>query len=350
MMEIEQFPLPTRALNAPVLVTAILEECSAITDYRTLRDTLPRRLANLLKCRSVLLYQRVDETLQFASGTFDDKPGWSASLLAVAHINPIGLNSDLPEATAWHLRHAVASPAHSLTPRLIAVPLIYRQRAVGVLVAIRGKEGDSGELELDIAFNGRETAPPQATHTARQSSSPHLDYWTADEVQILEAVAGIVALLLENTRLLERDRARIHELSLLNSISSQMNGSLYEWDRMKSIIIQRTREISSTDLCAVLRPSVQTPSSEASTWLTPALQEKLYQYFHSNTAPLLLERPGESSTSGYFSDLPANVKTLFALPLLSSREFGRSAPHTGTMHTGEQDGTRNRRGHKRDIR
>ena len=30
--------------------------------------------------------------------------------------------------------------------------------------------------------------------------------WTADEIAVLEAVAGVVALLLENTRLLERDR------------------------------------------------------------------------------------------------------------------------------------------------
>src|SRR5574340_1208050 len=100
VMEVEQPYLHTGFLSAPAVITAILEECSAITDYRTLRDTLPRRLASVLRCRSVLLYQRVGETLQFASGTFDDKPGWSASLLAVAHINPIDIQSNLPEAVA----------------------------------------------------------------------------------------------------------------------------------------------------------------------------------------------------------------------------------------------------------
>ena len=350
MMEVEQFPLQmgVGVLRAPAVVTAILDECSAITDYRTLRDTLPRRLANLLKCRSVLLYQRVDETLQFASGSFDDKPGWSASLLAVAHINPIDLNSTLPEAVAWRSRHAATVPTGSPTPRLVAVPLIYRQRAVGVLVAIRSKEGDSGELELGNAFNDRETSSRQSSHTSHQSQSSLIDYWSGDDLQILEAVAGIVALLLENTRLLERDHARIHELSLLNSISSQMNCSLYEWDRMRSIIIQRTREISSTDLCAVLRPSSPAAPSESLAWLTPTLQEKLYQYFSSNTAPLLLERQGDGSTGEYFNDLPANIKTFFALPLLSSRTTARPASRRGALHTTEvavqQNGMGNRGG------
>jgi len=88
-------------LNAPAVLAAVLHEFSAITDYRTLRDSLPRRLASFIQCRSVLLYQRVNETLQLAAGSFDDKPGWSASLLAVAHINPISLSSDTLEARAW---------------------------------------------------------------------------------------------------------------------------------------------------------------------------------------------------------------------------------------------------------
>ena len=124
MMQVEQH---CERLSAPAVLTAILNEFSAVTDYRTMRDSLPRRLANLLKCRCVLLYQRISETLQFASGTFDEKPGWSASLLAVAHINPIELNSDTLEAHAWRSRRAVTIPAESSTPTHIAVPLIYRQ-------------------------------------------------------------------------------------------------------------------------------------------------------------------------------------------------------------------------------
>ncbi len=54
----------------------------------------------------------------------------------------------------------------------------------------------------------------------------------ADEVKSLDVIADVVALLLENTRLLERDRERIHELSLLNSISNQMNCAMYERERL----------------------------------------------------------------------------------------------------------------------
>src|ERR1700730_11163094 len=97
MMEVKQ---QTESLNAAEALAALLDELSAITDYRALRDSLPRRLARLLRCRCVLLYQRIGETLQLASGSFDDRPGWSPSLLAVAHINPISLDSDMLESLA----------------------------------------------------------------------------------------------------------------------------------------------------------------------------------------------------------------------------------------------------------
>ncbi len=149
-MEVEQ-QCEHLSLTAPAVLTALLNEFSAVTDYRTLRDSLPRRLAHLLNCRCVLLYQRIGETLQFAAGTFDDVPGWSVSLLSVAHINPIDLSSDLPEARAWRSRHAITCPpdrvyvsprqgsdlAESSPPALVAVPLIYRQRVIGILVAFR---------------------------------------------------------------------------------------------------------------------------------------------------------------------------------------------------------------------
>ncbi len=311
----------------PSVVTAILEECSAITDYRTLRDTLPRRLVGILRCRSVLLYQRIGETLQFAAGTFDDKPGWSASLLAVAHINPIEIQSDLPEAVAWRERRAVTMPADN--PMLVAVPLLYRQKGIGVLVAIRTKQQDSGELEALEGSGERHSPSGTEATTRRQATTPHC--WSADEVQTLEAVAGIVALLLENTRLLERDRERIRELALLNSISSQMNGSLYEWERMQSIIIQRTREIAATDLCAVLCPSFS--SHPTFSWLSPGLQEKLFRHFNNNTAPLVIERPGDEHTQTYLDDVPSAIKTFFAFPLLSGRG-GNGFPERRTARQG----------------
>src|SRR2546421_2740960 len=299
MMEVEQ-QCEHLGLSAPAVLTALLNEFSAVTDYRTLRDSLPRRLVHLLNCRCVLLYQRLGETLQFAAGTFDDVPGWSISLLSVAHINPIDLNSGLPEACAWRSRHASTCPAESSTPGLVAVPLIYRQRATGVVVALRSS--------VEVQFS----APRTSTGAA---------YWTSDDLLVLEAVAGVVALLLENTRLLERDRERIHELSLLNSIASQLNCSMYEPERVHNIILQRTREITSPDHCGLIWPDSLTQAS----WTTPALRDLLLMHFSKQREPhpLIIERPGDSLTNEYLNHLPANIKTFFAVPLLVSE---------GTLH------------------
>src|SRR5689334_14933669 len=158
-------------IDAPGVLSTILSEFSAVTDYRTLRDSFPQRLAILLKCRCVLLYQHLDETLQFMAGSFADQPGWSGELLAVAHINPINLTCSVPEACAWRERRVVYSP--SIRPTQVAVPLIYRQRVVGVLTAFHAQ-------------------PDQE----EQSSV----YWCTEESTSLEAIVGAVALLLENTR------------------------------------------------------------------------------------------------------------------------------------------------------
>src|SRR2546423_7863583 len=109
MMEVEQ-QCEHLSLTAPAVLTALLNEFSAVTDYRTLRDSLTRRLAHLLNCRCVLLYQRIGETLQFAAGTLDEVPGWSGSLLSPAPINPLYLTSDFPPAPARGPRPATISP------------------------------------------------------------------------------------------------------------------------------------------------------------------------------------------------------------------------------------------------
>ena len=312
MMRVEQH---CERLSAPAVLTAILNEFSAVTDYRTMRDSLPRRLAHLLKCRCVLLYQRIGETLQFASGTFDEKPGWSASLLAVAHINPIELNSDTLEAHAWRLRHAVTFPAQSATPTHVAVPLIYRQRAVGVLVAIRGGEASYG------SSSSRDVVEHAGFQASDRTNSPEL--WIDEEAQVVEVTAGVVAMLLENARLLERDRERIHELSLLNSISSQIHCSIHEWERVRSVVIQRTKEIANVDLCELLLPS--TPP-DTIMWMTPALQKLLLHRVDGQaeigSSPLIIERPGDIDSSEYLGQLAANIKTFFAIPLVSSHGGG----------------------------
>ena len=53
--------------QAAEIVRALLNEFGASTEYRVLRDSLPRSLATLLKCRCVLLYQRMGETLQLVA-------------------------------------------------------------------------------------------------------------------------------------------------------------------------------------------------------------------------------------------------------------------------------------------
>ncbi|HZO75042.1 MAG TPA: ATP-binding protein [Ktedonobacteraceae bacterium] len=293
MMEVER---QCGKIDTPGVITTLLSEFSAVADYRTLRDSLPRRLASLLKCRCVLLYQRSGETLQFVSGSFDDKPGWSSSLLAVAHINPINLSSDVPEACAWRERHSIGQPASA--PTLAATPLIYRQRGIGVLVAIRSKEGEKAN---------------------------HPGHWVGDEMQALEAVAGVVALLLENTRLLERDRERIHELALLNSISSQMTCSMYDLERVRGVIVQRAREISTADLCAIVEPSMP---GDAIAWVAPELRAMLFQRFreYHSLSPVIIERPGQIDDpfiGECLKYLPPTVKTLFVVPLLRGGALSR---------------------------
>ncbi len=300
-------------IDAPEALTVLLGEFSAITDYRTLRDSLPRRLATLLKCRCVLLYQRIGETLQFVSGSFADQPGWSAELLAVAHINPISLTCAIPEAYAWRDRQTIYWPA--LQPTQVVIPLIYRHRVIGILTAYHA----------------------QANPTDQPAT-----YWRPAEKTSLEAIGGVVALLLENTRLLERDRERIHELSLLNSISSQINCSLYELEYMRSIVLQRTREISNADVCALLMP---TAPSDGITWITPQLHSLLFQRFqaYGSLAPLVIERPGNANDEraiAYLEQLPAHIKTFFALPLLNSQAAGNrsSSLLRGSIGTVQEEG------------
>ncbi len=319
MMDVEQ-QWQSISLNASTVLAELLNECSAIMDYRTLRDSLPRRLAHLLRCRCVLLYQRVGQTLQFAAGTFDDVPGWSASLLSVAHINPVDLSSDLPEARAWRFRQATISPAESLAPSLVAVPLIYRQHAIGVLVAFRN---GAGAARSSYYFSASKTTAPGTS-----LSLP--EHWLSDEIPVLEAVAGVVALLLENTRLLERDQQRIAELSLLNSIANQLNYSMYDLERLQHIVVQHTREITSADLCILLLPSSSTSALPA--WITPAFSSLLFSRFGQQKdaylTPLIIERPGNSQTMKYLNHLPTNIKTFFALPLFISEATLRKDRYT----------------------
>lgn len=289
-MEVENY---TESLNAPAILAALLDEFSMVTDYRTLRDTLPQRLAGLLRCRCVLLYQRVDETLHFASGSFADQPGWSSTLLAVAHINPIDLHGELPEAQAWRARRAIAPETDGIERTLVCTPLIYRQRAIGVLTALRGSSNGASET-----------------------------CWALEEIPLVAVAANVVAMLLENTRLLERDQERIHELSLLNGIASQMNCTLRERSRVQRIVVQRAKEIAAADLCEVVTPETQ---ADEIAWLPSSVHRELLQHWQheQHDTPLILERAGETLAGDYLSYLEERIKTFFVVPLVGNREKQR---------------------------
>ena len=331
MMEVKQ---DVARLNGTEILAALLDEISAITGYRALRDTLPRKLARLLCCRCVLLYQRVGETLQLAAGSYDDRPGWSPALLAVAHINPIELHSASLEAQAWRARGAVSAPPGGTEPHTIAVPLLYRQRATGVLVAIR---------ESPVS----QTQSSGLNSAARQHEDMLPANWSSGETQVVEVVAGIVAMQLENTRLLERDRDRIHELSLLNSISRQFHAALRDHERLCSIVVQRTREITVADRCDCLLLA----ASPDAGWLPRTMLERLARYFseagEQSSELFMLERTGNESSGEYFEHLPSQIKTFFAIPLWRSRK-GEQAVQPGALayqatETGAAYGLRHQR-------
>jgi PAS domain S-box-containing protein len=274
------------------VLTTLQQEFGSISDYSTLCDQLPRRLVHLLRCRTVLLYLHVNDTLQLISSAFDEKPDWSSALLAIAHISPISLDSSVPEACAWREQRTICLSDEYLAS--VVVPLIYRQQSIGVLVVVRSNNDSQPTPSI---------------------------YWQPDETASLALIAGLIALLLEHTRLLEQDRERIHELSLLNSISSQVNCSLYEVDRLRSIIIQRTKEICSADLCEVLEPA---KPPDATSWVSSALHERLFSWYHAQHAslPLIIERhtsADDPHLNSYLSLLPTSIKTFIALPLLSNR-------------------------------
>ncbi len=304
MLEVEQADVRISLADS---VSTLLRECRAITDYHILRDSLPKRIAHLLKCRCVLLYQKVGETLQFASGTYDEHPGWSAALLSVVHINPVKLNSDVPEAQAWRTQTSVAFPVP--IPTHIASPLLYRQRCIGVLVVIRGV--------TDMDTNERETCSSASS-------------WTPNDVQAVTAIADVVALLLENTRLLERDRERTSTLSLLTTMNSQMTYTLYEAERLRTLMMQRVREIARVDIYDMV---VFSSSEVRVSWMTPELCAALLAYFNERTSslPLILERPGDIKfmhSDNILELVPATIKTFFAFPLVGSRSLARQGRST----------------------
>ena len=143
----------------------------------------------------------------------------------------------------------------------------------------------------------------------------------------MEAIAGVVTMLLENTRLLERDRDRIQELSLLNSISRQFHASLHNRERVRNHIIQRAREISSADLCeCILSDAGLSTRRMAFTGPTRASAASTGRSKRQNAQPLIIERPGDTHSVEYLAHLDASIKTFFAIPLWSGRSGESGVP------------------------
>ena len=298
-------------INVAAALHTLLNDFSTATDYRTLRDSLPQRLAVVFRCRCVLLYLRKENTLQLVAGSFDDVPGWSDALLEVAHVNPIAIHSARPEACAWREQRVVQQPLIGPVTYL-AVPLVYRQRGIGVLALLRGHEKNTDMLGYP-------------------------SYWTASSEVNVMSVACVVAMLLEDTRLLEHDRERIYELSLLNSISSQMNRSVFEIERLRSVVLQRTREISRADLCEMLETS---SNLEDGSWITPRLRTLLFQRFHEQRSllPIIIERPGngkEAYMNDCLAEIPYQTNTFFAFPLVSSQSLNPANLVSPVSHLSE---------------
>ena len=293
------------------VLNTLLHEFSSITDYRTLRASIPERLIVQLRCGFAFLYIQHDEHLELVASSCerytDNTPAHHPDHDLA--IETLSIHSGTPEAYAWRERRQISTPAGH--PINLATPLIYRQRSIGVLVVQRG-----------------------------QNESGYPDTWSSDEQALLDAIASVLALLLENSRLLERDRERIYELSLLNSISNQMNHSLYDIARLRSIVLQRVREIAHVDICALVET---TRDAELPNWLAPELWAQLVQQAHERHMfmPFLLETTDEQSPAqsipasdiaAFRALLPAQASTFFAMPLYGVRTTNHSYERTGPIN------------------
>ncbi|GCF10743.1 sensor histidine kinase [Dictyobacter arantiisoli] len=96
-------------------------------------------------------------------------------------------------------------------------------------------------------------------------SSQRPDAYQHEEIQVLEAMAQIVTVSIENTKLYERDRAILHEarqreaqLAAINSALQAINSTLNVTELLNNLV-EAVANITKVDLCAFFEP---TPSRE----------------------------------------------------------------------------------------
>ncbi len=283
-------------------IFTLSQQMSGNTDTLFLCTHLPELLLNIFSCHALYLYCWSDDALHL-TGSAEEQIS-----------NAISEEHDhlLREALAqrcWREQHSLEETrSHS---RYYALWLHVGQQAIGVMLVMCRQE---------------ELADWEAC-------------WGDNAVKGLEVVASIVAFLLEQARQHASDRERIKELSLLNSISRQMNSVPYEVERVRTIVLQRVKEITNADFCALLEP---TGALEADNGLTREVRDRLFQEIRQQQTrtPIVRERQNHRYTIGetdYFTLLPEGMQTFFAFPLLS----GRGQSGMRMMSQGGIEGTPN---------
>src|SRR5260370_42624696 len=122
-----------------------------------------------------------------------------------------------------------------------------------------------------------------------------------------------------------------------------MNCALHDRGLVARIVVHRSREIFTSDLCASLTPG---RPWDAVAWIPPELHRLLLQRWLRDlpVAPLVLERAGESQSGDYMDYLGPHIKTFFALPLVGKRDGDRVRGELPfippTPRAGEEQGSR----------
>ncbi len=282
-------------------IFTLSQQMSGNTDTLFLHTHLPELLLETFSCHALYLYCWSDDALRLAGSAEEQR----SNAIAEEHDH---IQRDALAQRCWRERHSLEEMlSHS---RHHALWLHVGQQAIGVMLVVCRQESLAG--------------------------------WEAcrsdNTVKGLEVVASIVAFLLEQARQRASDRERMKELSLLNSISRQMNSVPYEVERVRTIVLQRIKEITNADFCALLEP---TGALAADNGLTREVRDRLFQEIRQQQThmPIMRERQNQRYTieTDYFTLLPEGMQTFFAFPLLS----GRGQSGMRMMSQGDAEGTPN---------
>jgi PAS domain S-box-containing protein len=264
----------------PRALASLIDHLAKAASLNALIEMIPHHVSNYLKCHRVVLYETSDETLHVVSSTSAATThGYTSTLLRVTSVEPIPLAENTPETRALRTHQVVVEPGSDELPMRIIAPLLGLGKPIGALVLIP-PEGDAmwGSGGLPIS---------QGALTA------------------LQDVARIVAIILEDMRLLHENRQRGNELSLLTRLTTSFNSVELDLDMAIFIVEAQVRRISQADLCAVaLRHSQRAMPGR---WLRPEIVKEV-------RGPLLFDDVASWQAAQY---LPPDVRSFYAFPLLA---------------------------------